>query len=620
MLTKKLNIHIKKIILIAIALLVSCSGSHSPYGTWTQKADFGGKARNSAVGFSIGGKGYTGTGYDGSYCKDFWEYDPAQNTWTQKADFGGMARNSAVGFSIGSRGYIGTGYDGSYYKDFWEYDPALNTWTQKADFGGKIRKAAVGFSIGSRGYIGTGYDGSYHKDFWEYDPALNTWTQKADFGGAARDSAVGFSIGSRGYAGTGSSGSYCKDFWEYDPVKNIWKQKADFGGAARSSAVGFSTNNKGYIGTGYDGSYYKDFWEYDSVKNIWERKADFGGTARYGAVGFLVGTKKYIGTGYDTALVRDFWAFDPGGISKSPKQFAFNDQMNVASKKTVTSNTITVSGIDAAAPVSITGGKYSVNKGEYTSEDGTVKNGDNITVQLAASDSSNATSSAKVTIGDVSADFNVTTQFIFADQTKVPLNTAVTSNIIEVLGFNGAAPISITGGKYSINGGAYTSANGTVNEGDTITVQLFSSENNSTTTSAKLTIGEISDTFDVTTKEAHGGSDDIFVGGKKCFIATAAFDSPMAGQVVILRHFRDKYLLTNDFGRKFVAWYYSNGPAVANYIEDKPLAKAAVKAALYPLIGFSFILLTGYLPLLIIGLFLSALLFVMSRTKKLNAD
>ena len=41
--------------------------------------------------------------------KDFWEYDPATNAWTQKADFGGTARLDAVGFSIGSKGYIGTG-------------------------------------------------------------------------------------------------------------------------------------------------------------------------------------------------------------------------------------------------------------------------------------------------------------------------------------------------------------------------------------------------------------------------------------------------------------------------------------------------------------------------------
>ena len=112
------------------------------------------------------------------------------DAWTQKTDFGGIARRGAVGFSIGNKGYMGTGGDGSgifIYKDFWEYDPTLNTWTQKADFGESARRGAVGFSIGGKGYIGMGWDGtSYRKDFWEYDPALNTWTQKADFTGTAR--------------------------------------------------------------------------------------------------------------------------------------------------------------------------------------------------------------------------------------------------------------------------------------------------------------------------------------------------------------------------------------------------------------------------------------------------
>src|SRR6266487_1394978 len=94
----------------------------------------------------------------------------AQDTWTQKADFGGGLRASATGFSIGSKGYIGTGSDSGFVfqKDFWEYDPATNAWTQKADFGGTGRILAVGFSIGSKGYIGTG---SLTKDFWEYSPA-----------------------------------------------------------------------------------------------------------------------------------------------------------------------------------------------------------------------------------------------------------------------------------------------------------------------------------------------------------------------------------------------------------------------------------------------------------------
>lgn len=107
----------------------------------------------------------------------------AGNTWTHKTDFGGTARQDTVGFSIGSKGYIGTGSDGSVKKDFWEYDPAANVWTQKVDLAGTVRTKAVGFSIGNKGYIGAGSNGSYsNNNFWEYDPAANIWTQKADFG------------------------------------------------------------------------------------------------------------------------------------------------------------------------------------------------------------------------------------------------------------------------------------------------------------------------------------------------------------------------------------------------------------------------------------------------------
>jgi hypothetical protein len=345
--------------------------------TWNQKADFAGSGRSSAVGFSIGSKGYMGTGYywdgDNHYVKDFWQYDPAANTWNQKADFAGSGRFSAVGFSIGSKGYIGTGSDGSSNrKDFWEYDPASDSWKQKADFGGAERDGAAGFVIGCKGYIGTGSAGDFSydfNDFWEYDPVLNNWTQKADFGGAARNSAVGFNISNKGYIGTGGAfifSSGTNDFWEYDPtinvwipiedfpvltrgalgfnignngyvgagrnvtdfqeynpVKDMWTRKAGFGGIARHAAVAFSINGKGYIGTGayYDliltGSnhYCKDFWEYDPIDNTWAQKADFGGTARSDAVGFSIGSKGYIGTGYseysDYSNKKDFWEYDP---------------------------------------------------------------------------------------------------------------------------------------------------------------------------------------------------------------------------------------------------------------------------------------------------------------------
>ncbi|MBK6483538.1 MAG: T9SS type A sorting domain-containing protein [Chitinophagaceae bacterium] len=233
--------------------------------TWTQKAHFRRTARYDAVGFSIGSKGYLGTGLSpNASTKDFWEYDPALNTWTQKQDFAGTARKRAVGFSIGSKGYLGTGsaeYP-DYYKDFWEYDPALNTWFKKADFGGTARHDANGFSIWSKGYLGTGVDVTYpgtKEDFWEYDPALNTWTQKTDFGGGERSSSVGFSIGSKGYLGTGYSndgtgGHYYKNFWEYTPECTGLTVYADadsdgYGDAVNSFVAADCIVPEGYITT-----------------------------------------------------------------------------------------------------------------------------------------------------------------------------------------------------------------------------------------------------------------------------------------------------------------------------------------------------------------------------------
>ena len=290
-------------------------------GTWTQKANLGSLGRQNAVSFSIGNKGYLGTGLDGAACRnDFWEYDPTSNAWTQKANFGGGVRWHATGFSIGSKGYMGTGSDlttGS-KNDFWEYDPTLNTWTQKANFGGSAREGAKGFSIGNKGYLGTGFDPltGYTSDFWEYDPSSNAWTQKADFF-SSRYEAISFSGGNKGYLGIGgAAGGYANDLWEYDPSSNAWTQKAYFGGTIRGFSLGLSIGNKGYIGTGLDpraGVYKNDFWEFDPNANTWIQKTNFGGSSRGFATGFSIGNKGYIGTGIDSSIYKnDLWEFDLG--------------------------------------------------------------------------------------------------------------------------------------------------------------------------------------------------------------------------------------------------------------------------------------------------------------------
>jgi len=314
-----------------LVIAAACSISTIAQGTWTQKANFGGMARYRAVGFSIGTKGYIGTGFSMSpniMYQDFWEWDSQTNVWTQKADCGGICtdtitglpdngRNGAVGFSIGNKGYIGTGRNNcsGYLKDFWEYDPSTNTWTQKANFGGTGRQEAEGFSIGNKGYIGIGYEyAAQANDFWEYDPTNDTWTQKAASAGVGRNETVGFSIGTKGYFGTGHDGTAPrKDFWEWDQATNTWTQKANFGGTVRYMAVGFAIGNKGYVGTGYDGGsgYSDDFWEWNQATNTWTQIANYGGDAPICAVAFTIGNKGYVGTGwgYNSGVTKEFWEF-----------------------------------------------------------------------------------------------------------------------------------------------------------------------------------------------------------------------------------------------------------------------------------------------------------------------
>lgn len=72
-----------------------------------------------------------------------------------------------------------------------------------------------------------------------------------------------------------------------------------------------------------------------------------------------------------------------------------------------------------------------------------------------------------------------------------------------------------------------------------------------------------------------------------CFIATAAYGTPMAEQVRYLRAFRDEYLLTNRVGRWFVAQYYEFSPAFANYLWQHNDLRALVRTALSPLVWLS---------------------------------
>ena len=116
--------------------------------------------------------------------------------------------------------------------------------------------------------------------------------------------------------------------------------------------------------------------------------------------------------------------------------------------------------------------------------------------------------------------------FTFTDQTTVNPNILITSDSITIMGINTAASIIVAGGEYAINGGAFTTLNGIIQNMQTVVVRQTSSTNTLTATNVTLTIGGVSDTFTVKTRDnippqAVSQSHDVYAGSYVLRQATA---------------------------------------------------------------------------------------------------
>lgn len=99
------------------------------------------------------------------------------------------------------------------------------------------------------------------------------------------------------------------------------------------------------------------------------------------------------------------WAQSAGEDDTTPDQFTFTDQSGVALSSTITSAPVTITGINAAAAITVSGGTYSINGGAFTASAGTVVSGDEVQARHTSSASYLASTDTAVTIGGVSDTF-----------------------------------------------------------------------------------------------------------------------------------------------------------------------------------------------------------------------
>src|SRR5690606_32488989 len=129
---------------------------------------------------------YVGTGIDKDYNKlnDFYEYNPATGAWSKIGNLPGAGRYDAVAFTLKGKGYVGTGFNGSYLSDFYRLNNG--TWESRTGLKDK-RTEAVAFVIGDSAYVVTGKASSLLSTMYVYSEKDDQWYPKRKIENANED-------------------------------------------------------------------------------------------------------------------------------------------------------------------------------------------------------------------------------------------------------------------------------------------------------------------------------------------------------------------------------------------------------------------------------------------------
>ena len=236
---------------------------------------------------------------------------------------------------------------------------------------------------------------------------------------------------------------------------------------------------------------------------------------------------------FDPLNELDSVTFTIAAPDTTPAPFSLGaDLTNVGVNTPVTTGSATITGIDAAADISVSGDgspQYQIGNGGFTSNaaSNAVSSGDSVTMKFTSSSSAGTAHTATLTVGGVSDSVTATTAsasdstpaaFTFSPDTysNFALSTYQTTNPVTITGIDTAATVTLTSTGNSPDAkwakgenpsdSDFGTASGTVVNNDKVRIKFRSSSVNSQSNTATLDVGGVSDTVSITTAAATSGS------------------------------------------------------------------------------------------------------------------
>lgn len=209
--------------------------------------------------------------------------------------------------------------------------------------------------------------------------------------------------------------------------------------------------------------------------------------------------------------------------SQNPNPFSFNNVTEASLQTYINSNTVTITGITQAVTVTSpsNGFESSVNGGAFSTAAKTINNGETLQLRVLTSNVLGENKNTAITVGDSApVTWSVTNVavadsspdfFDILDVTGAAVSTLTNSNAITITGINVPTTVTTTNGaQISVNGGAFVNSPTTINNNQTLRVRLTSSADYGGVVSTNVTVGNLTDTWNLYTTTAGDTIPDAF--------------------------------------------------------------------------------------------------------------